>query len=148
MSATVAETLVIENRLSELSRVEEWLADILDAWDVPPRALFAVDLVINEAVTNVISYGFKDTASHEISISLSDSCDVVGIEIVDDGEPFDPFAAPPAPAAGDLDSATVGGRGILLIKSFADAYHYKRVAGRNHVSVKVRKAEPDPAGSS
>lgn len=142
-----SKTIVIENRFAELARVEEWLAEVFDVWDVPPRASFAVDLVVNEAVTNVISYGFPGAATHEISIALSDLGDAILIETLDEGLPFDPFAAPFATAAADLDSASVGGRGILLIKSFSDAYHYERVAGRNHLSVEVRKAE-DSSGPS
>lgn len=86
--------LVIENRLSELARVERWLAETLSAWSIPERAAFALDLVMNEAVTNLVNHAYRDPEVHEIQILLRGRGDWVEIELSDDGEAFDPCTAP------------------------------------------------------
>jgi len=133
------ETLVIENRLSELSRVEQWLAGLADQWTLSPRVAFGVDLVINEALANVISYAYSDSAVHAITISLTNTAESVAVEVVDDGEAFDPFKAPAIAPSRELEDADIGGRGIHLIKSYTDGHHYSRVANHNRLILRIDK---------
>lgn len=148
MVSAASEAILIENRLSELARVERWLSSLLERWAVPFSCVFAVDLVVNEAVTNVISYAFPDDGVHEIGITLTDCTDRILVEIEDDGMAFDPFATPAAAMPGDLDAASIGARGILLIKSFSESYHYSRVAGRNRLAAAVLKNDGASATGS
>ena len=104
---------------------------------LPARAAFALDLVVNEAVTNVISHAYDDTGEHEIRISLALQPGTVVLQVEDDGQPFDPFeAAMPSPAS-DLDHASIGGRGILLIRSYTSVHDYRRVGGHNRLTLEI-----------
>jgi anti-sigma regulatory factor (Ser/Thr protein kinase) len=134
------ETLVIRNQLTDLARVEHWLAAIAEKWGIPTETAFAVELVINEAVTNIVSYAYSDKETHEIALALTNTVQAVIIEIDDDGTAFDPFAAPGMAAAANLDEAAIGGRGIHLIKSFSDHHSYTRVGGHNRMTLAVHKA--------
>lgn len=140
MSSRTRQELVIANRLSELAAVERWLAALMTDWAVPPKASFAVDLVLNEAVTNVISHAFSDGTSHAIRIALTDTQESVKIEIEDDGRPFDPLSAPAMAAPTDLEHASVGGRGIHLLRSYSDEQHYAYSSGLNRLSLVVKKS--------
>jgi anti-sigma regulatory factor (Ser/Thr protein kinase) len=139
MSVHRSDTLVIESRLDEFARVEPWLAGLFDAWDVCPDTGFAVDLVINEAVTNVIAYAYPPATTQDIRISLTDRTDAILIEIVDSGVAFDPLEAPATVETSDLDEASIGGRGIRLIKRFADEARYDRLSGQNRLTLTIRK---------
>lgn len=133
------ESLTVENRLAELARVERWLEGVLQRWTLSDRTVFAVDLLINEAVTNVINHAYSDTATHQITISLTDAATRIVVEIIDDGAAFDPLAAPPMEPGQDLAHASIGGRGIHLIKSYSAEHDYRRVAGRNHLTLAIPK---------
>jgi anti-sigma regulatory factor (Ser/Thr protein kinase) len=139
MSAETHDTLVIESRLAELGRVERWLAGLLEGWKVPPETGFAVDVVINEAVTNVIGYAHPEDTTRKTSISLTDHPDAVVVEILDSGAAFNPLEAPAMVEARNLEEASIGGRGIHLIKSFADDYSYSRVSGHNRLTLAIHK---------
>lgn len=143
MYPTARETLVLQNRLEELRRMERWLADRFHEWKLSDRVAFAIDLVVNEAVTNLISYGYSDNETHEIVLTLTNEADAVAVEIFDDAQPFNPFEAPVRPPASDLGSAPIGGLGLSLIKSYADEYDYGRVADRNRLGLIVRKRRSD-----
>jgi phosphoserine phosphatase RsbU/P len=145
MSVESPQTLLIENRVSEMARVERWLGEISAVWALPQRTAFAVDLVINEVVANVISYAYRDTAIHPIRISLALQPAAVIVEVEDDGEHFDPFAAMPQSPASAIEHAAIGGRGILLIRSYAPDHRYRRVAGRNHLLLVVPRDPEEPA---
>lgn len=139
MSPETHDTLVIESRLAELGRVERWLAGLLQDWKVPPETQFAVDLVINEAVTNVIGYAHPEDPTRETLISLTDRPDAILVEIIDTGAAFNPLDAPEMIASRDLEGASIGGRGIHLIKSFSDDYSYSRVSGQNRLTLAIHK---------
>jgi anti-sigma regulatory factor (Ser/Thr protein kinase) len=145
-SGTQEEDLVIENRLGELSRAELWLSALMEAWSVPEQAVFAVDLVMNEAVTNVISHAYRDDRTHEIRISLRRDDDAIEIEVIDDGEAFDPLSAPAPVVPTDLEGAAIGGRGIHLIGSFTDDQQYRRDSGLNHLWLRIRTSGPEADG--
>jgi anti-sigma regulatory factor (Ser/Thr protein kinase) len=145
MAAARHETLVIENRLSELSRVERWLAGLLEQWAISPHAAFGVDLVINEVVTNVINYAYPDGAAAEIILSVTDTAKAVDVEIVHGGSAFNPFEALETTTSRDLERAVVGGWGIQLIKCYADGHHYRRVANQNRLRLTILKRRRTPS---
>jgi anti-sigma regulatory factor (Ser/Thr protein kinase) len=132
-------TITIDNRLDELARVERWLVELFADWSVPDAAAFAVDLVINEALANIISYGYDDSEVHPITIGISDEGDSLVVEIVDDARPFNPFDTDPVAAAADLEHATVGGRGIRLLRAYCSAHQYQYLAGQNHLRLTIAK---------
>jgi anti-sigma regulatory factor (Ser/Thr protein kinase) len=131
--------LVIENRLGELPRVERWLARLCAAWGLSAKTTFVVDLLVNEAVTNVITHGYDDAAEHRLVLALSDVGDSLVIEVVDDGVAFNPLEAPAMVVGSDLEHATVGGRGIHLIKTYSREQHYDCISGANRLRLSVDK---------
>lgn len=139
MSDDATRALSITNQLSELADVERWLAQLMEDWAVPPKTAFAVDLVVNEAVTNTISYAYSDEAPHAISIALSDAAETITVEIEDDGAPFNPLAADAMVVGTDLEHAEIGGRGIHLMKTFSDAQDYRYISGRNTLKLVLNK---------
>lgn len=139
MTQSHSERLIIANRLEEFARVEAWLAALSEAWGLSPKTAFAVDLVVNEAVTNTISYGYSDESEHVIEIELNDGAGAVVIEIIDDADRFDPFENPAVSVSDDLEHASIGGRGIHLIKTYADEHCYRFISGKNRLKLIVNK---------
>ena len=86
---------------------------------------------------NTICYAFPQGGRHEIRLTVSlEESDVV-IQIADDGVAFDPFAAePPAPAR-SLSEATIGGRGLRLVRSATRSRVYRREGDRNVVELRI-----------
>jgi anti-sigma regulatory factor (Ser/Thr protein kinase) len=130
---------VIGNQLSELADVERWLADLVVEWGLSDQTAFALDLVLNEAVTNVITHGYPDGRPDSITIALTDAADALVLEIEDHARPFDPLTAPAMATGTDLAHATIGGRGIRLIKTYSDEQCYSYVSGANRLKLVVRK---------
>lgn len=108
--------------------------------DWTPELLYGVKLVLEEAVLNVIKYGFDDDDDeHEIDVALSTDGDMLTIRIADDGKAFDPLrdAAEPDLDA-PLEKRRVGGLGVHLMRTIMDELDYKREAGRNHLTLVKR----------
>jgi anti-sigma regulatory factor (Ser/Thr protein kinase) len=61
------------------------------------------------------------------------------IEIVDSGIPFDMTSLPDPDLAANVDDREIGGLGIFLIKKMVDEVKYGREAGRNILSLAIKK---------
>jgi len=86
-------------RLRELS--DELLADL--------------KLALTEAASNSVRHAYEDTDTGVVEISYVLHPDRLVIEVIDDGEGFDP-----AEAAGQPDELSEGGLGIAIIRAIAD----------------------------
>lgn len=138
-----SESLTIANQFGELSRVAFWLEQMAQHYQLSEHTVFKLDLVLNEALPNIISYAYPDELHHEILIRFEDNVDYILLEIIDDGIAFNPFAAVPLPKQLGLESSSINGRGIHLIKTFTDAQDYQRINNTNIMRVTIRKS-PEP----
>jgi anti-sigma regulatory factor (Ser/Thr protein kinase) len=127
-------SLTLRNDRAELARMMAWVEELAVALELTPRATYAVQLCLEEAVVNIISYAFEPDTDHDVRIGVWRDGRMVFAEITDDGRPFDPLAqeAPRRPT--DLTSAHVGGLGITLMRNFAADIGYRRAGGTNRLT--------------
>jgi len=84
---------------------------------------YQVNLVLTEAIANVIHHAGSDPGLPYIRASIGVNDDRFVIRVFDEGQGFD-IQALPEP---DFKSLEEGGRGIYLIRSVMDEVHYTRV---------------------
>jgi anti-sigma regulatory factor (Ser/Thr protein kinase) len=135
-----AEQFVIREAGSlPLRRMSEWweatgLRAALDEWTA-----MRVDLCLSEAVGNVLEHGYGAAGGDPwVRITVSGDAGSVRVLLEDEAPGFNPLNQPEAQATDDLQGAGVGGRGILLMRRYADALDYRRERGRNCLSLVVR----------
>ncbi len=110
-----------------------WVAERAATLGLSSQTAYALQLCMEEAVTNVISYAFDPGSVHEIHIRLWCDGEALFAEISDDGRQFDPLAYEVPPLAKDLDSAAIGGLGIKLMRGFAESIAYQRSGQTNRL---------------
>ena len=108
-----------------MSRVSLWLEQLAENFQLAEQTRFRLDLVLNEALANIISYAYHDSLVHEIELKLTNSPQQLVLEIMDDGMPFNPFVGEPYQEKANLESALPNGRGIHMIKSYTDSHEYR-----------------------
>jgi serine/threonine-protein kinase RsbW len=91
----------------------------------------AADLALEEHLTNILSYGFSDTAEHVIELHIHIADASLVIEASDDGRPFDPTKYPEPDLTVPADKRKIGGLGIHMIRQAMDSVEYNRANGRN-----------------
>jgi anti-sigma regulatory factor (Ser/Thr protein kinase) len=103
----------------------------------PPSLFFALDLCLEEALSNAIKYGFGDPppADAQLHLSVAREQTALRVTIEDTGVAFDPSAAPEPELAHDIESARVGGLGIHLMRNFTKAMRYDRPGDRNRLTL-------------
>jgi anti-sigma regulatory factor (Ser/Thr protein kinase) len=121
----------LQNSLSEISRMSDWLRGVLREIGANDDVSHAVCLSVVEAVTNVVSDAFAPGTDHRIDVAVDVAPDELVVVIADDGIAFDPLARPAAVPAADLASAEIGGLGIALMREFSSRISYVRADDRN-----------------
>ena len=129
--------------MGELPRVFQWTDDVADKASLPDWTRYALLLCIEEAVSNVIRYGYppghpgNDDDQVRLTLAWDDNAATLTIE--DHGVPFDPrdMAAPHQPKT--VEEARIGGLGIHLMRRYTEAMDYQRHNGANRLVLRIRR---------
>ena len=124
--------------LKEIERLNRIVRQFGDLYEVPGRTLYAVNLALDEIVTNVVLHGFDDAASQEFEVRLEARDGTITASIEDQGRPFNPLDAPTPDLNAPLEERVVGGLGIHLVKSLMDRIEYRRDGEKNVLTVRKR----------
>jgi anti-sigma regulatory factor (Ser/Thr protein kinase) len=123
----------IRNDSSELDKLTRWIIETCDAARLSTKTAFAVQLCLDEAVANILEHGKGSARASAIAADLERSDSQVILHIEDDGGPFDPNLVAPPQVPEAVESASVGGRGIHLIRQFSSRMEYARSGGCNRL---------------
>lgn len=118
--------LIISNDIAELGRVVAFLDVIEEEWVLPSSLIMPLNLVLEEALTNVIFYAYEKESKNEIVIDFEKRGNELEIRITDSGKPFDPTLKSDPDITLPIDERPIGGLGILLIKKIMDKVTYQR----------------------
>lgn len=129
--------LKLPSRFEAIESARSSVLRFLAPYEPGPRALFDIELVIEEVLTNVVKYAFRDGGTHEIHLTVRIEGDGVALQFEDDGMAFDPLRAPEPKAPSDIDEAVPGGLGIALLRRHCSSADYRRLGDRNVLVVRV-----------
>jgi anti-sigma regulatory factor (Ser/Thr protein kinase) len=129
---------VIENQIGELSSLAEKIDLLAEEWELSPALAMNINLVTEEAVSNIIFYAFNDNSKHKIKISISLENSKLTIKITDDGIPFNPLVQQQPDINLPAEERPVGGLGIFLIAQIMDEMNYARNKNENILTLNKR----------
>ena len=130
--------IAIPNELAALPVASETLNRFGADNGVPHNALVQLQVALDEIVSNVIKYAWPEGGPHELTICLTAHSDAVEIEVVDDGQPFDPLSAPSPMPLSKGRRPRPGGVGIHMTRQLTDGIEYVRSNGENHIILTKR----------
>lgn len=118
--------------------------------DLPDEVRGALELVLAEALNNVVIHAHADRSDGMIEVRVLHDGQpepVLSCELIDDGRPMPDGAMPlthPAELGGDTGTLPEGGFGWLLIREFARDLDYERRGGCNRLTFHLDAAPPGP----
>lgn len=124
--------LTLRNDLAEIPRVADAVEAFCEPLAPPMKDLMAVQLAIEECITNVIQHGYRDDAPHTFTVELSAPApDRIRLVITDDAPAYDPLARPEVNLALPIEERPIGGLGVHLVKKLMQHAAYERRANQN-----------------
>ena len=127
--------IALANELREIVAAAAKIDAFCEEQELAPEIAYAVNLSLDEILTNTISYGYDDDEPHRIEIIVRLEADSLVVVIVDDSAPFDLSATPETDVEATLEDREVGGLGLFLVHQMMDKVEYERVDGCNVVTL-------------
>ena len=124
LKTTTHEKVVLKGIITELRAVCAKIMSLGKTLNYSGDDLFAVHLAMEEAIINAVKHGNKLDASKSVSVEYDVSPERIDISVSDEGRGFDPSHLAD-PRLGE-NIYKMGGRGVLLIKSYMDEVEYSR----------------------
>jgi len=131
MSTELAVTLA--NDLTEIPRLATLVESFFRDHGIDSGIAVKVNLALDEVLTNIILYGYRDRSAHTIDVTLALKKGVVKATVEDDARAFDPRTAPPPDIESPLETRPLGGLGVHLVRQLMDRIEYVRSNGRNRL---------------
>jgi len=130
---TAAEDLMltIENDISEIPKTYEKIVEFLEGYDIDAKVLSKIQVILDEMLNNIISYGYDKNEKGLIEIKVEYTGKRLCLTIADDGKPFNPLTAEPPDTSLSLEERGIGGLGIHIVKNMVDEATYERKIDRN-----------------
>ena len=137
----------LTNNLREITVAATQIEEFFAARAQSPAIAYAVNLSVDELLTNTISYGYDDGNPHRIDIAVRMDESVIVVEITDDARPFEPSEVPQPDTGASLEDRPLGGLGIFLVREMMDSFQYRRSQGHNIVTLTKETRDAADSGN-
>ena len=127
----LSETLVMKNRVSEVSKFSDFMKSVTDRLDIDKPLARQLRLAIEEAVVNVIDYAYPAGHEGDIEVRIMSDGTTLKTVITDFGVAFDPTMKEKADTTLSAEDRQIGGLGILLVREIMDSVNYERINKQN-----------------
>jgi serine/threonine-protein kinase RsbW len=140
--------MVFENRLEALNHLMAVTRAYLKPFEFGGKPRFAVELILEEVVTNVIHHAFEgaptaETESQLIAVNLGIDGNEIHLRVEDGGRPFNPLSVPRLDVCQPLMERLEGGLGIHLVRQMMNSMAYRREGERNIFEIWIRDRNGD-----
>lgn len=130
------EHIHIKNNVDELPTLAQQLESLGEKWHLSMALVTNLNLVLEEAISNIIFYAHEDKKEHQIDIDFVLEKKQLKITITDDGKPFDPTSKEDPDITLSAEEREIGGLGIFLMGKIMDSLQYKRENEKNILILK------------
>lgn len=117
------------NNISELKKLASDIEVFAETYQLEPKIVYALNLCLDEVLTNIISYGLNEKIKDPIiELDLSFNNNLVIATISDPGVAFNPLKTIEAPpdTASSIEDRSIGGLGVYFLEQYMDKVEYNR----------------------
>ena len=138
-------TAIFPAKFDQLDAIREFAAQAARDAGMDDSAIYAVELSMDEACTNVIEHAYEGMDGGEIECTCDSDDKNLTILIHDHGKSFDPSTIALPNLDADLDSRPVGGLGVFLMNKLMDEVRFEPLGESGNVltMIKHRKIETE-----
>ena len=126
--------------IAQCTAAQEFIRGVAQSEDTATN--YALDVIVEELFANIVLHGYgedAESATIELAAGVDAKRGIVHMVFQDEGMAFDPLAhvVSPIEGGGD-DDLQVGGMGLLMVRTYAEALQYARVGAHNVLHVAKR----------
>ncbi len=140
--AIIERSLTIRNDMTTLPQVRDLVGQGVRDSGFPAIFINRMQIAVDEAVTNIIEHGYEERpkGSATVWLNLRASPDEFRIEIMDEGEHFDPKGIGELDIHAHVEAGHPGGLGVFLMRRIMDVVDYHCEKGQRNRLVLTKRA--------
>ena len=123
---------------AELEKLEGFTADFAQKAGLSDKDLFALQIIVEELVTNVIDYGGVSAGEHAVRVELSAQDGELVVHLVDRGKEYNPLLREDPDVTLPAEQRPIGGLGVHFCKKLTEAQEYERRDGCNVLTLRKK----------
>ena len=123
------------NDMQELTHVLQVVNVFLEPRALPSKLVYAVNLILEEILMNIIKYGYDDGESHEIEVQIEVEQEEIALTVIDDGREFNPLTVPPPDHSKSAMDRLEEGLGLQFVRHMRNAIEYRREEDKNILKI-------------
>jgi serine/threonine-protein kinase RsbW len=132
-------TKVFPARLEYLAKISEYILQAAHRAGLDSSAVYAVQLAVDEAATNIIEHAYHLRGGEKIKCSYEILPDGIKIELVDYGDSFDPHIVPDPHVANSIEEVRPRGLGLFFMRKMMDEVTFEFTPEGNVLTMIKRK---------
>lgn len=128
--------LVLESRLENMHRVERFVEEISDFYNINHNYFSNLLVSVTEAFRNSVVHGNGLNPDKKVTIEFSPAPFGLSFSVEDEGNGFD-FRSVPDPTDPALEDGEQAGRGLYLIRKLSDQVVFKEPGNRVQIDFHI-----------
>ena len=125
-------SLKVPSATENLALIREFVGNVGSQAGLVEDDVAKLELAVDEAVANVIEHAHGNDSNKEVTVRATFDTATLRIEVVDEGEGFDPTAVPTTPVEQMVHDRRTGGLGLRVMKSLMDEVSYEIIPGERN----------------
>ena len=131
-------SITLPNDVQSVPKLSAFVDEMCTAMSFDETVTMQMNLAIEEAVVNVMSYAYPPGTQGEVDIEAQANDVRLKFTICDSGIPFDPTVRAEVDTSLPVEERPIGGLGIHLVKQLMDSINYERVNGKNVLTLRKK----------
>ena len=125
-------SLKVPSATENLALIREFVGNVGSQAGLVDDDVAKLELAVDEAVANVIEHAHVHDSNKEVTVRATFDAATLRIEVVDEGEGFDPTAVPTTPVEQMVHDRRTGGLGLRVMRSLMDEVSYEIIPGERN----------------
>ncbi len=128
-------SISFHNDMQELTHVIQVVNVFLEPRDLQSKLIYAVNLILEEILMNIVKYGYDDEETHEIEVRIGVEEGEVALTVIDDGREFNPLTVPAPDRSMSAMDRIEEGLGLHFVRHMRNAMEYRREHDKNILNI-------------
>ena len=133
-------SITLTNDIEQVPQLADFVDMVCEEVGFDPSVSIQMNLAIEEAVVNVMSYAYPVGTVGNVIIEAQANEDCLTFTIIDNGTPFDPTAKSEVDTTLSAEERPIGGLGIHLVRQLMDSINYERIDNKNILTLRKKLA--------
>ncbi len=131
-------TETFSGRFENLAKISEFVGQAAEEAGLNSDAIYAVELAVDEACTNIIEHAYGGEGVGDIQVTCKAARDGLTVTLRDFGRPFNPQKIRGPKLRGKLKDLKSGGAGLYLIRQMMDEVSFDFTPDQGNVLTLVK----------